>query len=132
MSFILIMYLWCIFTCNIVSIHIHRMILVSRYPEHIIDIGIDISPKHRMLCREFQIRYRTLLNRKKFRTRIWRYASLPASCLHTACTVVPIVTRFPTHRIPSGPNQRKSRSKQSNHLGRINLELSQATASSKH
>ena len=31
---------------------IHRMISVSRYPEHILDIDIDISRKYRMIYRE--------------------------------------------------------------------------------
>ena len=56
------------------------------------------------------------------------YASLPPSWLYTAYTV-PIVQGFPTHSIASRPNQLKSISKQSNQVGRINLEPSQATAS---
>ena len=40
---------------------IYRMVSVSRYPEYILDIDIDVSRKYRMIYREFFTRYRTLL-----------------------------------------------------------------------
>ena len=66
---------------------------------------------------------------EKNRTHIvWGCASLPPSWLCTAYTV-PIVLVFPICSIPSRPNQLKSLSKQSNQVGRINLEPTQGTAS---
>ena len=58
---------------------IYGMISVSRHTEHIVDVKIDISRTYRMIYLEFCIRYRTLQNRKRIRTRIRGYASLPPS-----------------------------------------------------
>ena len=39
----------------------YRMVSVSRYPEYILDIDIDVCRKYRMIYREFFRRYRTPL-----------------------------------------------------------------------
>ena len=67
---------------------------------------------------------------KQFRTHTWGYASLPPSSLYTAYTaVVPIFLGFLNAQHPQLAESFYSLSKQSNHMGRINLEPSQATAS---
>ena len=106
------------------------MISVSRYPENILDVDIDIS---RNIAGYFDnSRYDTKHYYKKqtIRTHTWGYASIPPSWLYTTYTaIVPVALRFlnPQHAEPAESTE--SLSEQSNHMGRINLEPSQATAS---
>ena len=48
--------------------YIYRMISVSRYPEHILEVDIDKSRQYRMIYREFQVRYRTPLEKNSVPT----------------------------------------------------------------
>ena len=57
------------------------------------------------------------------------YASFPPSWLNAAYTAVLIVLGLLNPQHPEHVEKLKSLSKQSNHMGQINLEPSQATAS---
>ena len=102
-SYVLIIYLWGIFTYCIVSISC--------------DISHDTSIQICRACDRYSHRYMPNISHDisiildtipnttstEIRTHIWGYASLP---LYTAYTVVPIVVLgFPTHSIPSRPNE---------------------------
>ena len=105
------------------------MISVSTYLENILDVDIDRSRK---ISHDIFITLDTIPNTtsKQFRTHTWGYASLPPSSLYTAYTaVVPIFLGFLNAQHPQLAESFYSLSKQSNHMGRINLEPSQATAS---
>ena len=107
-SYLLIIYLWCIFACSIISISFDM--------SH--DIGIEISRKYSRrwyrciptISHDIVKVLDTIPNTtsKQFRMHTWGHASLPPSWLCTAYTaaVVPrVVGFFSTHRIPSRLNK---------------------------
>ena len=102
--YLLIIYLWCVFTCSIISISFG----ISP------DIGIEISQKYSRCSYRYIPKISHDVSRildtipnttsKQFRTHTWEYPSLPPSWLYTAYTaVVPIVLRFlnPQHPEPT-------------------------------
>ena len=103
-SYLLIIYLWCIFTCSIVSI--------SCYISH--DIGIEISRTYSRYWYRYIPKISHDISRilgtipnttsKKFRTHTRGYASLPPNWLFTAYTYCCTYLWFPTHSISSRLN----------------------------
>ena len=108
---------------------IYRMISVSRYPEHILDIDIDISRKYRMIYIEnsrcdAEHYYQQKTPYPHIRVR----KSSPQLIIYSLYILlyIPRISQ-PTASRADRINLRVST--QSNHMGRINLEPSQATAS---
>ena len=105
------------------------MISVSRYPEHILDIDIDISRKYRMIYIEnsrcdAEHYYQQKTPYPHIRVR----KSSPQLIIYSLYILlyIPRISQ-PTASRADRINLRVST--QSNHMGRINLEPSQATAS---
>ena len=108
------------------------MISVSRYPENILDDHNDILRSIPKISHDISRILDTILNTtsEQFRNHKWGNASLGPGWLYTPYTaVVPIVLGFLNPQHPEPAESTSSLPEQSNHMGRIDLEPSQATES---